>query len=312
MGKNGRWGFVKSKTADWLLLCVAFVWGGGFPAVDLALQDGIGASQLITMRFSVAAIGMAFVFRKHLWKIKRIDVIAGAVAGVCLLIGFAFQTIGIQYTTVSKNAFITSSYVLLVPLISLIFLKKKIKWSQWGGIFLMIIGISVLSLEDNLTINLGDTLTLICAIGFSLQIIVTGVFIQRCNPYCFNTIQMVTVAIISFMWSIWTEPWQVVSLTGGLAVLYLGILSTLLAFLIQSVAQRYTSEAKVALILSTESLFGALLSVLILQEAVTSRLVIGGLIILFAILMIEFDFEKLTVIKFFRQKQLNESEKGLS
>ena len=66
--------------------------GGGFPAVGLALQDGIGPSQLIAMRFIIAAIGMAFVFRKHLCQIKRIDLIAGAIAGACLFIGFAFQT----------------------------------------------------------------------------------------------------------------------------------------------------------------------------------------------------------------------------
>lgn len=288
---------MNSKVADGLLLLVAIIWGGGFPAVSLAVQDGMGVAQLITLRFLIAGGVMALVFRKQLVHLKKLEVLAGVLAGLCLFMGFAFQTLGIQYTTASKNAFITSSYVLLVPLMSLLFFKTKIKGSQWIGILVMIVGISVLSLERDFSVNVGDLLTLICAIGFALQIIITGVVINRCNSYCFTIIQLLTVALISFIWSLFSEPWAAFSFSSGVAIVYLGIFSTLVAYLLQTIAQRYTSEAKVGLILSTEALFGAILSVMILHEPITSRLVLGGLICLIAILMIEFDFSQLKSFK---------------
>ena len=281
---------MNSKIADGLLLLVAIIWGGGFPAVGLAVQEGVGAGQLITLRFLIAGGVLAIVFRKQLLDLKRIDVVAGVLAGICLFIGFTFQTIGMQYTTASKNAFITSSYVLLVPLFGVLFFKNKMKGSQWIGMLVMILGISILSLERDFSVSIGDLLTLICAIGFALQIIITGLYINRCNSYCFTIIQMVTVAMVSLIWSLISEPWAALSFSSGLASMYLGIFSTLLAYLLQTIAQRYTSEAKAGLILSTEALFGAILSVMILHDPITNRLVFGGLICLIAILMIEFDF----------------------
>ncbi len=279
---------MNSKLADGLLLLVAMIWGGGFPAVGLAIEDGMGPAQLTALRFAVAAIGMMIIFFKSLKLTKKEDVIGGSLAGCFLFIGFAFQTIGMQYTTASKNAFITSTYVLLVPLLGLLFFKRRLKGMQWAGILLMVIGISFLSLDKDWSINLGDALTLVCAIGFAVQIVITGLFSKRCNPYCFNTIQMSTVATLSLIWSM-TSPWVEVSLSSGAAVLYLGLLSTLFAFLIQSIAQRHTSEAKAGLILSSESLFGAVLSVLILGDSVTMKLCIGGVLSVLAVMMIEFD-----------------------
>lgn len=116
---------MKSRTADLLLLLVAIIWGGGFPAVGLALQDGMGPSQLIAIRFIVGALGMIILFFRPLRQLKREELVGGVLAESCLFIGFAFQTMGMQYTTASKNAFITSSYVLLVPLLGFVFLKKQ-------------------------------------------------------------------------------------------------------------------------------------------------------------------------------------------
>ena len=279
---------MNSKIADGLLLVVAIIWGGGFPAVGLAIESGMGPAQLTALRFIVAAVGMVMIFFKVLKSIKKIDVIGGVLAGIFLFIGFSFQTIGMQYTTASKNAFITSTYVLLVPLLGVIFFKRRLTVTQWTGILLMVLGVSFLSLEKDFSMNIGDILTLICAIGFAVQIVITGLFSPRCNPYCFNTIQMVTVAVLSFIWSL-RMPWVEVSFRSGIAVLHLGLLSTLFAFLIQSIAQRHTSEAKVGLILSFESLFGAILSVLILGDPVTVKLCIGGIFSVLAVLMIEWD-----------------------
>lgn len=212
---------MNSKIADGLLLVVAIIWGGGFPAVELAMESGMGAAQLTALRFVIAAVGMVIGFFKALKSIKKIDVMGGVLAGIFLFIGFSFQTIDMQYTTTSKNAFIMSTYILLVPLLGVIFFKRRLTVTQWTGILLMVLGISFLSLEKDFSMNLGDILTLICAVGFAVQIVITGLFSHRCNSYCLNTVQMMTVAVLSLIWSL-KIPWVEVSFPSGVAVLYLG------------------------------------------------------------------------------------------
>ncbi|HAX72618.1 MAG TPA: hypothetical protein DCY20_03715 [Firmicutes bacterium] len=130
-------------------------------------------------------------------------------------------------------------------------------------------------------------LTLLSAFGFSGQIIATGYYMSKADAYCFNTVQMVTAGVLGMLVALLLEGLQPLSLQSGLSVLYLGVFSTCVAFLLQSIAQKYTTETKVGLILSTESVFGALLSVIILHEAVTWRLVLGGLLMFVAMILVE-------------------------
>ncbi|MGL4374015.1 MAG: DMT family transporter, partial [Turicibacter sp.] len=162
-----------------------------------------------------------------------------------------------------------------------------IKGNQLIGIACMMIGISVLSLERDFSVNIGDVLTLIGAFGFGGQIIATGYFANKCNSYCFNTVQMGVAGLLGMMCAVSFESLPPFTPQGVLAVLYLGILSTLVAFLLQAIAQKYTSETKVGLILSTEAVFGAVLSVLILHDPVTWRLCLGGAIVFASIIIIE-------------------------
>ncbi|HAX72843.1 MAG TPA: EamA/RhaT family transporter, partial [Firmicutes bacterium] len=117
---------MKNKTADSLLLIVAIIWGGGFPAVDLALTGGMTPFYLIGMRFMIAFLIMGIVFFKQVKAMRKIEIIGGLVAGIFLFIGFTFQTVGMLYTTASKNAFITTTYVVFVPLMNYLIFKKKV------------------------------------------------------------------------------------------------------------------------------------------------------------------------------------------
>ena len=109
---------------------------------------------------------------------------AGILMGIALFAGFAFQIIGLQYTTPSKNAFLTALNVVIVPFIAFIILKKKVGMKGIIGAIMSVIGVALLSLNGNLTLSLGDGLTLLCAVGFAFQIFFTGESVKKISGIC--------------------------------------------------------------------------------------------------------------------------------
>ncbi len=211
---------------------------------------------------------------------------AGILMGTALFVGFAFQIVGLQYTTPSKNAFLTALNVVLVPFISFILLRKKINRKSIAGAAMAIVGVGLLSLEKNMSLSMGDALTLVCAVGFAFQIFFTSEFVKKYRAVVLNFIQMLTAVLLSaaclFLFG---ETNFHVTPQGWLSVLYLGVVSTALCYLLQTASQKYVDETKSAIILSMESVFGTLFSILILHEQVTLRMVCGCIIILAAVIV---------------------------
>lgn len=159
------------------LVVVTIIWGGGFVASDMALESLL-PFQIMAIRFFLGTVMMGAISIKGLKGIKKQEVKAGALMGAALFTAFALQIIGLQYTTPSKNAFLTALNVVMVPFIAFIICKKKIGVKGIIGAVMAVVGVGILSLEKNLTLGLGDALTLICAVGFAFQIFF----------YCFSVI----------------------------------------------------------------------------------------------------------------------------
>ena len=211
---------------------------------------------------------------------------AGILMGVALFIGFSLQIIALQYTTPSKNAFLTALNVVIVPFIAFVILKKKIGAKGIIGAILSVIGVALLSLNGNLTLGLGDALTLICAIGFAFQIFFTSEFVKKYPASVLNMVQMITAFILSAVsMVVFGETDFQVTTQGWLSVLYLGVISTTLCYLLQTACQKYVDETKAAIVLSMESVFGTIFSIIILHEIITPRMVIGCVIILAAVII---------------------------
>ncbi len=190
--------------------------------------------------------------------------------GLALFAGFAFQIVGLQYTTPSKNAFLTALNVVIVPFISFLILRKKIGARGIAGAVMSIAGVALLSLDRNFSLGLGDGLTLICAVGFAFQIFLTSEYVKKYRATVLNFIQMITAFFLSFISLIaFGETQFHVTGKGILSVLYLGVISTTVCYLLQTASQKYVDETKAAIILSLESVFGTLFSILILGEIVT-------------------------------------------
>ena len=276
---------MKKGTAIGGLILVTLIWGGGFIASDMALES-LGPFQIMMLRFLLASILMGAGSIKVLKTIKKEEIIAGSLMGVALFTAFALQIVGLQYTTPSKNAFLTSLNVVIVPFIAFVILKKKVGFKGILGACLSVVGVAVLSLQGDFSLGLGDTLTLVCAVGFAFQIFLTSQFVQKYRVAVLNCVQMTVSFILSvFGMIIFKETHFQITAKGTLSVIYLGAVSTAICYLIQTVCQKYVDETKAAIILSMEAVFGTVFSVIILHEVITLRMVIGSMIILAAVII---------------------------
>lgn len=274
------------------LLTVTVIWGGGFVASDMALET-LTPFQIMAVRFLIAAVIMTLLGAKHIKTISKEEIRCGFWLGAALFGGFALQIIGLQYTTPSKNAFLTATNVVIVPFIALVIYKKKIAVRSLIGAFMAVVGAGVLSLKDDFSIGLGDGLTLLCAVCFALQIFLTGEYVGKIRPAVLNFLQMTAACVLSVGGLLISGDFVFApSVRSLLAVLYLGIVSTTITYLLQTVSQKYVDETKSAIILSMEAVFGTFFSVILLHESITVRMLAGSALILAAVLVSEVSFKK--------------------
>ncbi len=284
-------GVRKSLLADLSLFIVAFVWGGGFVAVKDALNT-MSPMLLMAFRFTIAAAILYVFFRKKIGSITKNDLKGGGFVGLALFLGFAFQTYGLQYTTASKQGFLTAVYVVLVPLLYWIFYRKAPAKKVFIASFLAIVGIGLISLNGGFSINLGDGLTLICAVFFALHILSIEYFSKDMNGFKLAFLQMAVAAVLCIIFALLTEPVRLaLSQREWTAVLYLAVFSTFACFTLQTIAQRYTSSSHASLIMSLESVFAALLGVMLLGEVMTIKIILGSVLVFAAILIVEVNFD---------------------
>lgn len=269
------------------LILTAIIWGIGFPASAMAL-DHYTPYQIIAGRFLIGFLILSLVFYKRLKKINRNVLIKSMALGAILYIAFLLQTVGLQFTTPSKNAFLTVINVVIVPFIGFAFYKKRLDLFELVGAVMAVIGIAVLSLQFSGTVNIGDILTLCCAIGFAFHIFYTAKFVSEEDPVLITIIQMFTAALLGA--GVVVAKGETTFAVGSdalIPLLFLGVFSTTLAYLLQTVSQKYITETKAAIILSTEALWGTLFSVILVGELFTIRLAIGALLIIGAIMIAE-------------------------
>lgn len=288
----------KKWLSDFALLFVAFAWGGGFIAVKDALNT-IPPMYLMAYRFVLAAVVVYIALFKWIGKISRDEFFKGALVGTILFIAFAFQTVGLQYTTASKQGFLTAVYVVFVPLLYWGLYRKMPKLKVFLGSFLAILGIGLIAFEGimgsqgALSFNKGDLLTLCCALFFAAHIISIEYFAKEMNVFKIAFLQIAVAAVWFVVTALIfeTAPAQVET-RAITAIVYLAVVSTFACFTVQTVAQKYTSSSHVSIIMSLESVFAALLGVWLLGEAMTIWMLLGCGLIFAAILVIELDFSK--------------------
>lgn len=267
--------------ADGALLVVTAIWGLTFVMV----RDAVHAYPVfafLTTRFALALVGLVPILvwrRHHLHPTPRSprparQLAAGVLIGLALFAGYAFQTLGLLYTTPAKAGFITGLSVVIVPVLGVIFLRERLNPAVVAGVAVALAGLSLLSLSgvrSLAAVNPGDLLVLACAVSFAGQIVLVGRFAPRMNALLLTTAQIATVAmlaaVIALVWErppIWPPRGQPL-----FAALFTGLLATALAFGVQTAAQRFTTATHAALIFATEPVFAALGSYLLIGEVLS-------------------------------------------
>lgn len=298
--------FMNNKTTSFLasagLIFVTIIWGFAFVVVKDSL-DSIGPVWMVAFRFTIAAVGLSLFTIKRFQNKTRHDWFNGLVTGFFLYAAYLTQTIGCNYTTAGKNAFLTTVYVMLVPLLSWPLYKKRPGWYVFVAAAMSLTGIGLLSLGNgDKGINIGDLLTLVCGLFYALHILWT----EKCNKEGADTIFLTVQQFIFAALFAWlSAPFIDGSFpTEGLmnnkvilSMLYLGVLSSLLAFLLQNISLKYLPGPLASLFMSFESVFGILFSIIFLHEAVSVKMAFGCILIFMAVVLAETRFD------FFRHKK---------
>lgn len=277
--------------ADLLLLIVAAIWGLTFVVIKNALAD-IGPFTFNAYRFLIAGTFMVLMcwFNKSRFNRRLIKI--GILIGFFLFLGYTFQTIGLQYTTASNSGFITGLAVVFVPLFATLFIKKLPGIYSIVGAILAAVGLFFLSVDSNLTYNIGDIITLFGTITFAIFILLLGKYSPEFDTIPLVTVQIFVVAFLSLLCSLFLES-SIVSMTSAIlvALLLCAIPATCLAFMIQTWAQKFTTPTRTILIITTEPIFAAFFAYLFLAEVFTTRDLFGAALMVMGILLVEFKGE---------------------
>ena len=283
----------KEWIADGILTLTALIWGTGFVVMKNTLSS-VPPAAIIAIRYGIATLLAAVLFRRHLKDIARADVARGALVGLLLALAYIVQTIGLDYTTAGKNAFLTTVYVLLVPFASWLIFRQKLSRSNFIAAGLMLAGIGCLSLDgESGGLNIGDLLTLLCGVFYAAHIMAVERCQRKTNTYALIVLQFAFAAAFAAVYYLLFERGLPMSLhmdTVG-SLLYLSVFSTTVAMSLQNIGQSMAPASHASILLSLESVFGALASCIFLGEAVTPRMLLGFAVI-FAALVVNSQREK--------------------
>lgn len=284
---------VMKKLAKPMLLASAAIWGASFFVMKNTL-DLLPVFFLLAVRFTAGGILLALICWNH-WKKFTADYLwRGAIIGLCLFLAYSIQTFGLTRTTPSKNAFLTAVYCVIVPFLSWVVIKRKPDRYNIMAALLCVTGVGLISLTDHFVIQSGDLLTLISAFFYAAHIVMVAKVSPGKDISLLTVMQFAFAALYAWIGSLFTEDIPPVSTLLDsqvlIAMAYLCFMATTVALLFQNVGQVWSDPASASVILSLESVFGVLFSVLFYGDPVTGRLLAGFGFIFVAVLCSETKF----------------------
>lgn len=282
-----------------ILFLAALLWGTTFVVQRLATEF-VGPFTFIFFRSIIAVILLfviSFITEK---KIKVADgmekkkvMMYACLAGGSLFIASTLQQIALADISASKAGFITSIYIIFVPIIGLFF-KHKIKNYIWICVGIALIGSYLLSATSGFSFGFGEILCLIGSVFFALQIILVDKSCKFLNPYKYCMIQLAVVAAFAFVMMITIERPSFESIKKAfIYILYAGVLSSCFAYSLQIVGQNYAEPTIASLVMSLESVISLISGVLFLEEIMSDREIIGSILIFVSVIVSQLPFEKL-------------------
>lgn len=280
---------LRSYLSDFGLLFIAFLWGSAFVVLKNTINE-LPVYFTLFARFVMASSGLAVIAVKKYKHLDKKTVFGGFVMGVCLFTAYSLQTEGLLRTTASKNGFLTVVYVIIVPFLWWIFRKERPDKYNVIAAFMCLAGIGLLSLNGDLSINIGDGLTLVSGVMYSLHIVATATFTRKqCDPILLTLWQFITCTVLFGISSLIMDDRSKIALDGGivLSLMYMGFACTLLALLLQTICQKYANPSSASILMSLECVFCTVLSIIFLDERLSPRMIVGCVLIFLSIITCE-------------------------
>ena len=291
-----------------MLVLTAFIWGTAFVAQSVGM-DYLGPFTFNGVRSLIggaALLPCIWLFQKGKGKATekpsrgaRKELIAGGIAcGLLLFAASSLQQIGIQYTTAGKAGFITAFYIVIVPVLG-IFLHKKISGKVWGAVAIALAGLYFLCITEKFAVGKGDILIFLCALVFSIHILVIDYFSPKVDGVKMSCIQFFVCGIVSLPPMFFTETPKIGAMVEGWApLLYAGVLSCGVAYTLQIIGQKNVNPAVASLILSLESCFSVLAGWMVLGEKLSVRESVGCVLMFAAIILAQLPDRKKEVLQY--------------
>lgn len=284
------------------LLVATLIWGSAFVAQSVGM-DYIGPFTFQAVRSALAVIalwpviwlfdlkrdgGKTFKAKwtdKHLWK-------AGTLCGLALFVATCSQQVGLVYTDAGKAGFITAMYIVLVPVLGLLF-RQKVSPLVWFSVALAVAGLYLLSAVGVSTINFGDIMLMICAVAFAVQITIVDRMGQALDGLRLNLVQFLVVAVLSGIVTVLGEnpQWHNI-MSCAVPLLYTGVMSSAIAYSLQILGQQHLEPAPASLIMSLESVIAALSGWLLLGERMNGAELTGCALVFIAVILSQLPTKK--------------------
>jgi drug/metabolite transporter (DMT)-like permease len=265
-------------------MAVAAIWGGAFLSMKGTLER-LDVNSFLAWRFLIATLLLILIRPSVLKKIDLPFFKKGVILGIFLSSGYIFQSFGLTLTTVSNTGFITGLYVVLTPIVAAVILRKNISLVEWFAVLVATIGLALLSL-NGLQFGLGEFLVLISALLFAFHIVGLGEWSKGLDAYALTVLQLGTCAVVTFLAS-FKSGFKAPPDSGvWWSIIYTAIFATALAFIVQTWAQSFIAPSTVGVILAAEVVFAAGLGIWFLNEPVTLRIALGGLLVLASMYLI--------------------------
>jgi len=285
----------KQLKADLMLLLVTLCWGVSYYLMDISLSD-MGEFTLNAFRFSIAFVVAIILAFPKIKSVNKTTMRYSFYVGIALMFVYMSVTYGVNYTSLSNAGFLCALTVVFTPILGFIF-KKQIPDKKLGIVVIMaVVGIGLLTLNEQMKPALGDILCIICAIAYAVDLLVTETAVQKeeVNAFQLGVFQLGFVGAFNIIMAfIIEEPHLPTTPAVWVSVLFLSILCTGVAFIAQAVAQQYTSASHVGVIFALEPVFAGFVAFFVAGEVLLPRAYFGAFLLLAGIFVMEIDFKKI-------------------
>lgn len=270
--------------ANLLLISIAIAWGSSYIFMKVGLES-LNTSSIIVWRFALAFIVMAALFYKKIIRVTKQTLVASAILALPMYGVFVFLLNGMQSTTVSTASFLTSTTVVFVPLLHALITKHIPSRKTMMSLAVVVAGLALLTIGDDFGLSYGAILCLLCAICNALYLVWTNHYAKKVQPLQLGIFQLGFTALYGCVGFVVEAPMMPATMNEWMAILGMALLCSAYGYVLQPVAQRYTSAEEAGFIFSLEPVFAVIFAFMIFGEVMTGVAVAGAVLILSGVLI---------------------------